>query len=803
MKMALQFALVLLLWPVLALQAATTVTHIAAGGDHSLFIKSDGSLWAMGDNEYGQLGDGIDSFGNFTNQPVEIVSSGVVAVAAGEEHSLFLKSDGSLWGMGANYSGELGDGTIENFKNQPVEITSNGIVGTAAGWAHSLFIKSDGSLWGMGYNGDGELGDGTYGTPPYSSTASPEQIVSNSVVAVAAGNDFSLFIKSDGSLWGMGNNSYGQLGDGTFNSTNKPERIVSGGVVAIAAAADYSLFVQSDGSLWGMGTNGSGQLGDGTTNDMDAPEEIVSNDVVAVVARSDFGLFIKSDGSLWGMGARYSNRPEEIASNGVVAVAAGGGDSLFIKSDGSLWGMGDNRLGQLGDGFVDNSSVLLPEQIVPQPLPVLEANFAASAVTNIAAGNDFSLMIESDGSLWAMGDNSSGQLGDGTYDSTCSPQQIVSGNVVAATTGAYAYLGREENFISIHSSLHSLFLKSDGSLWGMGDNAAGELGDGTNVDVTTPIEIISNGVVAVAAGGGDSLFIKSDGSLWGMGLNSFGDLGAAGGSIPQEIVSNGVVAVAGGGSDVLTDGPFGREAAFSLFVKSDGSLWGMGYNGEGELGDGTTNNVTMPEEIVSNNVVAVAAGRMYYSLFVKTDGSLWSMGGNYSGTTPEEIVSNGVAAVAAGAGFSLFIKSDGSLWGMGQNNYGQLGDGTLNFTNQPEEIVSNGVVAIAAGYNHTLFLKSDGSVWSMGDNSDGELGNGSGSSLVPEKVAGGLWLRGTCFAGGTHRLLSSTNAALPLSQWTPVWTNTVVQRGPNNFSAPLPDDLLSRDPQRFYTLQAR
>jgi alpha-tubulin suppressor-like RCC1 family protein len=833
MKLGFIFAAVLLLWPAFALQAATTVTNMAAGAYHSLFIKSDGSLWAMGDNLYGELGDGTF---NSTNKPVEIVSNSVMAVAAGDYHSLFIKSDGSLWGMGNNNQGQLGDGTF-NPTNKPEEIVSNGVVAVSAGDDFSLFIKSDGSLWGMGNNNQGQLGDGTS-----VEVSTPVEIVSSNVMAVAAGGAYSahsLFIKSDGSLWCVGDNEYGQLGDGTFNDANRPEEIVSSGVVSVAAGGAYTLFLKSDGSLWGMGDNRAGEIGDGTFNSTNRAEEIVSGGVVAVAAEgggdlsqgspagggaggSDgiieaHSLIIKSDGSLWGMGDNYGNTPVKIVPSGVVAAAAGDSYSLFLKSDGSFW-----SIGGLGDGFAHVDGSLLPEQILPLPQPVLAlpelaAIVTKQTVTHIAAGEGYSLFAQLDGSLWATGDNSSGQLGNGTTNDVITPEEIAPSNVVAVATGGYEFIGIGgfPVVVYVHLGLHSLFLRSDGSLWAMGDNYYGQLGDGTFNSTNQPEQIVSSGVETVVAGGGESLFLKSDGSLWAMGENFSGQLGDGTFNYtnqPEEIVSNGVVAVAAGG-------------IHSLFVISDGSLWGMGDDYWGELGDGNSHTFTnSPERIVSSNVVAVAAGGFSvlgsehvpqdaHSLFLESDGSLWGMGANDLGqlgdgttnnmNTPEEIASNNVVAVAAGAGHSFFIKSDGSLWGMGDNSSGQLGVGTTNNMNTPEEIVSNGVVAIAAGNEHSLFLKSDGSLWGMGDNSAGELGNGSGSSLVPVKLAGGPWLRGTCFAGGTYRLLSSTNAALPMSQWTPVWTNTIVHRGPNNFSAPLPADVLSHDPQRFYLLQSQ
>ncbi len=372
----------LLLLQAVAVRAAT-VTRIAAGYDFSLFVKSDGSLWAMGANGNGQLGDGTTTS---HSTPEQIVSSGVTAIAAGNSHSLYLKSDGSLWAMGINGSGQLGDGTTTDH-HTPEQIVASGVTAIAAGSFHSLFVKSDGSLWAMGYNGDGELGDGTT-----TSHSTPERIVASGVTAIAGGASHSLYLKSDGSLWAMGYNGNGQLGDGTTTSHSTPEQIVAGGVTAIAAGGGrsvenpqllgFSLFVKSDGSLWAMGNNDSGELGDGTTTGANLPEQIVSSGVTAIAAgannRDYFGL---------------------------------GAFSLFVKSDGSLWGMGFNADGELGDGTTTDTSS--PERIV------------AGGVTAIAAGAEDSLFLKSDGSLWGMGFNSSGELGDGTTTGTNSPEQIV------------------------------------------------------------------------------------------------------------------------------------------------------------------------------------------------------------------------------------------------------------------------------------------------------------------------------------------------------------------------------------------
>src|SRR5438105_4127411 len=141
--------------------------------------------WAMGNNQYGQLGAAVA----MTNPPAQIVPSDVVAIAAGAQHSLFVKTDGSLWGMGYNVDGELGDGTNIN-RFLPEQIVSSGVVAVAAGANHSLFLKSDASLWAMGLNNYGQLGDGSH-----SNAFAPRQIVPGGVIAIAGGYAHSLFIR--------------------------------------------------------------------------------------------------------------------------------------------------------------------------------------------------------------------------------------------------------------------------------------------------------------------------------------------------------------------------------------------------------------------------------------------------------------------------------------------------------------------------------------------------------------------------------------------------------------------------------
>jgi alpha-tubulin suppressor-like RCC1 family protein len=265
-------------------KAQSTVTQIAAGGGqdiygnvlggHSLFIKSDGSLWAMGNNQYGQLGDGSTA----DSHVPEVIASGVTAISAGYGHSLYIKKRQAgtiteLWGMGYNNDGELGDGTAVN-RAVPVKIKSySSIIGgflvtaIAAGGYHSLLIKGDGTLWAMGLNYYGELGDKSI-----NNSYAPEQVYTNvPVTAIAAGGYHSMFIDSTSNLWTMGANSYGQLGLENTNDTLTPMNVKGlPPVGAIAAGAYHSLLLGAgpgSGQVYVMGEDEDGQLGLGFSSD--------------------------------------------------------------------------------------------------------------------------------------------------------------------------------------------------------------------------------------------------------------------------------------------------------------------------------------------------------------------------------------------------------------------------------------------------------------------------------------------------------------------------------------------------------
>lgn len=351
------------------------------------------------------------------------------AIAAGQYHSLFLKSDGTVWAAGQNSSGQFGNGLTDS--GLTPEKSISGVKAIAAGVYHSLFIKSDGSAWATGQNYDGQLGDGTT-----DSHSSPVQIMTG-VQAIAAGNYFSFFLKTNGTVWAAGNNSYGQLGDGSTTQRNTPVQVMTG-VQAISANFDSSLFLKTDGSVWGAGRNVAGQLGDGTTTPRSVPVQIMTG-VQAISAGYVHNLFLKTDGTVWAVGSndgRFGNgaitaslTPVQVMT-GVKAISVGVDHSHFLKTDGGVWASGDNYYGQVGDGSFSRR---------------VTSALTISGIQAISAGFAHCLYLKTDGGVWGAGWNSgTGLLGDGTYINRPEPVPLIQLSIEAVSAWQNFQFGTDD-----------------------------------------------------------------------------------------------------------------------------------------------------------------------------------------------------------------------------------------------------------------------------------------------------------------------------------------------------------------------
>ena len=344
-------------------------------------LFNDGTLWTWGRNNNGQLGDNtsVDK-----SSPIPQLYGGTnwKQVACGGYHNAVIKTDGTLWMWGRNVFNALGDNTSVD-KSSPAVVTTGGKGGTdwkqvAGGAYHTAAVKTDGTLWTWGYNAVGQLGDDTT-----VNKSSPVTTISGGTnwKQVASGSFHISAIKTDGTLWTWGKDSYGQLGDNTTVHKSSPVTTFAGGTnwKQVAGGYGHTAAIKTDGTLWTWGMNSDGQLGNNTTVSTSSPVTTIAG------------------GTNWKQ------------------VACGYYHTAAIKTDGTLWTWGYNLYGALGD----NTSV-----------------YKSSPVTTITGGTNwkqvsggtfFSAAIKTDGTLWTWGRNDYGQLGDNTTLPKSSPANTILG----------------------------------------------------------------------------------------------------------------------------------------------------------------------------------------------------------------------------------------------------------------------------------------------------------------------------------------------------------------------------------------
>ncbi|CAK0770997.1 exported hypothetical protein [Gammaproteobacteria bacterium] len=385
------------------------------------------------------------------------------------------------------------------------------------------------------------------------------------------------------------------------------------------------------------------------------------------------------------------------------------------------------------------------------------ATLPAFAITSqVGAGAEYSLALQSDGTLLAWGSDATGQLGTGRAFTVAVPQALKD-----LSLGANVHPGS-----LTAGAIHTLVRSPDGQLWTWGLNGNGQLGDGTNTNRSTPAPLKTLGPVTAQAGGyWHSLAATQDGKVWAWGDNQNGQLGdgSTNGSNKPVLVS-GLTTVS-----ALAAGDY-----HSLALKPDGSLWGWGGNNYGQLGDGTTVDHDKPFQLPGlAGIKAVAAGS-YHNLALKPDGTVWAWGWSQFGQTGSGAMADkailptpvsglkDVKAVVAGNHHSLALKQDGTVWAWGWNQFGQLGDKSTTSRASPVRVMGlpTTIVALAAGYAHSLALAEDGTVWAWGLNDYGQLGDGGATSRSsPSQIKGLSNLIGLA-AGSWHNLAVARDGTL-------------------------------------------
>jgi alpha-tubulin suppressor-like RCC1 family protein len=369
-------------------------------------------------------------------------------------------------------------------------------------------------------------------------------------------------------------------------------------------------------------------------------------------------------------------------------LASTSNDAIRVLTNAFSWGAND--VGQLGN----NTSISSSSPVFVSGGFTDWTQVSAHPVGNIV------LAIRADGTAWAWGPNSVGQLGDNSTTNKSSPVLVAGGYTDWAQVSA--------------GSSHGLGVRSDGTAWAWGAANYGRLGDDTTVSKSSPVSIVGGFTdwSQVSAGGSHSLGVREDGTAWGWGAGSFGRLGDNSTTNKSSPVS-----VVGGFTDWIQ---VSGGNTHSLGVRENGTAWAWGSGGFGRLGDNTTVAKSSPVSVVGGftNWTQVSAG-VYHSIGVRLGGSAWAWGNANNGrlgnnstvgrSSPVSVVGGFTdwIQVSAAISHSSGVRSSGTAWTWGFGGPGQLGDNSVVDKSSPVSVVG-GVgdwVEVSTGNGFTVGIR--------------------------------------------------------------------------------------------------
>jgi alpha-tubulin suppressor-like RCC1 family protein len=701
----------------------------------------------------------------------EVCDMAFAQLAIGSLHTCGIRSDGTLWCWGYNGYGQLGEGTVTT-RDAPTQ------VGKLTTWAkvatgdnYTCGVRTDGTLWCWGYNGYGELGIGSVATYYL-----PVKVGADSSWAdVAAGTNHTCAVKTDGTLWCWGYDGQGQLGDGAAGTRALPTQV--GALTTwskVYAGGNTACSKKTDGSLWCWGQNNYGQIGDGTNIDRAAPVQVFGSVTTwaSVSLGTNNACATRTDGSLWCWGndnygqygngtvnatpATDSNLPLRIGS--LTTWSTVSIDAYFTcatRTDGSLWCTGYNAYGQLGDSSTTSQTRFVRSGFVFSQLRPLPGGSIASDWTSVVVSDNTACGLRTNGTVYCWGYDGYGQLGNGSTGSTNLPGQVQSnactthkdscdanafctstatGTACACNAG---YTGNGTSCADIDECSASTSTCSPQALC---TNTAGGYTCGCNTGYVGGGEVCDRAFAQVELGEstGHACGIRANGTLWCWGYNGYGQLGdgtTATRDAPTQVGKLTTWASVSGGAN------------FTCAVRTNGTLWCWGYDGYGQLANGSTTNLPLPTQVgVATDWTAVSAGSNH-ACALKAGGTLWCWGYDAQGqlgdgavttrTSPAQVgVLTTWSKLYTGGNSTCAKQTNNSLWCWGQNNLGQLGDGTIVDKGTPVQVFGSVTswANVSMGTNNVCATQADGSLWCWGNNDYGQYGNGTSGAATDSNV---------------------------------------------------------------------
>ena len=734
---------------------------VVGGNNYFISLKSDGTVWAWGANNVGQLG-----FGDNVNkiEPQKTNLTNVVDIAAGASFSAVLKNDGTVWTTGDNTYGQLGDTTEGNRNTFKQVVGLTNVIAIVAENNTMHVLKDDGTVWSWGLNSNGQFGNQS----TENSTVPVKVLKVPNIMQISGGANHLIMQGANGSVWGTGYNAYGQLG--LSNATNQtiPQRMLGSGAKEVATGANHTVVLKNDGTVWGTGYQGDTNVGNryyilplgaSATGNRDATTGTIS--------------YIHALRQLKGGSANtYITGGKHITASA---------NTTYVTTDAAgVYTFGQNNNGVL---FTGNTTMSYWATQVQTGMNVV----AMGATRNGSTGT----IVDQDGMVYTVGLNSSGQLGNGTienltgkiciskekitpakkiinFENSGDTEQITYTTSVGFNLLHNELQGTECTFTTLDETVATVDSTGKVTAVATGTTYVKLYNAKNAIYESVKINVNGNGNMSqakIVGGGNHFVALKGDGTVWTWGLNDVGQLGVGdleNRTEPTKTNMKNVIDIAAG-------------YKFTALLRKDGTVWTAGYNNNGQLGDGTNTSTESFHKVRLNdngdyleNVIQITAENETMHALT-SDGEVYSWGRNTEGQFGNATVENSnypvkmlkisnVSQISGGAYHLVMVLADSSVWSVGYNKYGQLGLGHLNSQNLPQRILASGGKEVATGANHTVVLKTDGTVWSAGFNGNASASNnyyvlglgGSGSGYYNGNISGD-----TAAGGGSSRYIFS------------------------------------------------
>lgn len=698
------------------------IKQIAAGNAHTCVLTMENAVKCWGHNLVGQLGSGT-----YTDSAIAIdvrgLGSGVTAISVGEHHTCALMNIGRVKCWGGNWAGQLGNNDTSN-SNMLVDVAGldGDVRAIGAGGSHTCVLMTSGAVKCWGRNYQGQLGNGTQ-----TDSQIPVDVIglSSGIIAISAGQRHTCALTDAGSVKCWGDNFfYGQLGDGTGKNSSIPVDVsgLGGGVTAISAGQEHTCALLQNGTVKCWGSNHVGQLGDPVFYSGKTPVDVTGiASVTAISAGRVHTCAVIATGAAkcWGANSKGqlgngtatrqgNNTPGDVIglSSGVIAIGAGEVHTCAVITDNTVKCWGGNWDGQLGNGTIGNSSV------------PTDVSGLSSGVTAISVELDHTCSLTTSGSVKCWGSNWIGKLGNGNYDDSSIPVDVIG-------------LNSRVTAISAGEGHTCALTTSDGvKCWGV-------LSSNSSTTTYVPVDIggLDDGVTAISAGGGATCALTLAGGVKCWGQNGDGQLGNG-----TTTDSTTAVDVIGLSSGVIGIG-VGREHTCALTSARAVKCWGD--NSRGQLGNGTTTSSLSPVDVSElSGVTAISTGA-YHTCVLTTTGAVKCWGDNAKGPQQDSSIpvdvsglNSDVEVINAGTDYTCALTTEGGVKCWGYNVGGVLGNGTTSGYFTPTDVsgLTSGSAAISAGWNHTCALTTSGAVKCWGRNDTGQLGNGKAWQTTPGVV---------------------------------------------------------------------